>query len=830
MPTGAAHTRALVMTINAASLANAPGARRAMPVLLTLFALSGACALIYEVAWFHLLRLAIGSSAVSVAFLLGSFMGGMCLGSWLLPRCTRRGWHPLLVYAALELGIGAFGAAMPWLLPHLGKLYVAQHSSSTSTLVWRGAIAAAGLLPPTMLMGGTLPAIARWFDTSPAGLSRLGLFYGANILGAVLGTLLAGFWLMRVFDVTTASYAAAFANALIAVAAIAVAALRRHDPGPVAVVTAATALADREHRKRIAPITAAIALSGCTALGAEIVWTRQLSLLLGATTYTFSLILAVFLVGIGLGTSIATRCVRRTEQPQTWFGLCQLALVPAILWGAFAIAHVVPYGEPTWIFQARVYLNMPIHYAWDFARCLLALLPASLLWGASFPLAMAAAGRGHTEPGRLVGGLYAANTVGAILGALGTGLHAIPSIGTQNAQRVLVLIAGAAAVLLLGARAEPSSLATSRRALRTLAATGVLLVAAFGAVLVPRLPDGLIAFGRSVDDWNAPVEYLCVAEGINASVAVSDFEGYRSFHVSGKVVASTQHLDMRLQRMLGHLPCLVQEKPRTVLVVGCGAGITAGCFVDWPSVERIVVCEIEPKVVAAARAYLGDANHDVLRDPRTEIVIDDARHYLATTTDTFDVITSDPIHPWVRGAAALYSAEYYDLVRARLRPGGILTQWVPLYQTGAAAVKSQLATFLDAFPHGTVWNSDPTQKGYDLVLMAQLAPMHIDVTAIQTAIDNQPRVRGALGEADLGSAISLLSTYAGDARSLSTWLTDAERNVDVSLRLQYLAGLALDVYRDHEIYAAIHADFEVPEDLFTGTDPELAALYALLRR
>lgn len=818
------------MTTTTAPLPSVPEVGRAMPVLLVLFALSGACALVYEVAWFHLLRLAIGSSAVSIAFLLGSFMGGMCLGSWLVPRCTKRGWHPLLVYAALELGIAAFGAMMPWLLPRLGALYTEQHSTGTSTLVWRGAIAALALLGPTVLMGGTLPAIARWFDASPLGLARLGWFYGANILGAVFGTLLAGFWLLRVFDVRTASYVAASTNVLVAAIAIAVAMVRRHAVAPEPKANITAAIVDPNHRRRLGEIQAGIALSGCTALGAEIVWTRQLSLLLGATTYTFSLILAVFLVGLGLGTAFGSRHARRTTRPGTAFGICQLALVPAILFAAFAITHVVPYLEPTFVFQERVYLNMPVHYAWDFGRCALALLPASLLWGASFPLALAAAGSGHSEPGRLVGGLYAANTIGAILGALGAGLHAIPTIGTQNAQRVLVLLCVVAAVILLGAKANDGKVTMGKRAVRTLAATSVLLLGAFGALLVPQVPDGLIAFGRSIEDWDAPVEYLCVAEGINASVAVSEFEGYRSFHVSGKVVASTQQLDMRLQRMLGHLPCLVHEKPRSVLVVGCGAGITAGCFVDWPSVERIVVCEIEPKVIAAARAYLADANHDVLRDPRTEIVIDDARHFLATTTETFDIITSDPIHPWVRGAAALYSAEYYDLVQAHLRPSGVVTQWVPLYQTESAAVKSQIATFFDAFPHGTLWNSDPTQQGYDLVMMAQRSPMQLDVTRMQMAIEELPRVRGALGEAELGSAVALLSTYAGDARSLANWLADAERNVDVSLRLQYLAGLSLDVYRDHEIYAAIRLAFAIPDDLFFGDSKELDALYALLRR
>ncbi len=814
---------------------NSPGARTDVALsgaasaatLCALFFASGTCALVYEVAWFHLLRLSIGSSAISVALLLGSFMGGMCLGSWALPRIVRRSWPPLLVYAALEFGIGAFGAWMPDLLPALGRFYANLHAEGASSAAWRGAIAAAALIPPTMLMGATLPAVARQWQGRKDANSWLARFYGSNVVGAVAGTLAAGFFLMRVYDVRTASHVAAVGNGIIGVTALLL--LRTCRVAPVDATQADAITQPRVAARSADPALLAIALSGLTALGCEILWTRQLSLLLGATTYTFSLILAVFLTGLGIGTSLGARWSRTCTRPRAAFGRCQLALVPAILWSSFAIAHVVPFGEPTWIFQEHVYTNMPLHYVWDFARCLLALLPACVLWGASFPLAIATSSREGAPSDRVVGGLYAANTIGAILGAIGTGLFAVATIGTQDSNRALVLAAAVAALLLLGERQDSAD--TTRTSLRRVAAaTGVTSLAAVCAVLVPGLSPGLVAFGRSVDKWAADVDYLCVKEGVSASVAVSEYQGHRSFHVSGKVVASTQGLDMRLQRMLGHLPCLAHGAPRSVLVVGCGAGVTAGCFVEWPTVERIVVCEIEPAVVAAARTHLADVNRGVLDDPRTQIVLDDARHYLATTTETFDVITSDPIHPWVRGAAALYTSEYYDLVKARLRDGGVVTQWVPLYQTDAAAVKSQLATLFDAFPFSSIWNSDPSNRGYDLVAMARRTPMSFDLTRMQTAIEDNPMLRASLGEAELGSALSLLSTFAGDASTMTSWLADAERNVDVSLRLQYLAGLSLDRYQDAEIFAAIRGAFRVPDGMFTGADHELDALYAALLR
>ncbi len=799
--------------------------RRAAAVLGLMFLASGAAALVYEVAWFHLLRLAIGSSAVSVAFLLGGFMGGMCLGSCLLPRWAPLSTHPLLVYATLEAGIGAFGLWFPSLLPHLGEAYAARGDGSS--LVLRGAFVGLALLPPTALMGATLPVAARLCAPTPPGLAQLGRFYGCNIFGAVVGAMTAGFWLLRIHDVGAASFAAAMTNFAVAVLAVVLAKFtptaafgRDATPPPAQPADAGPA------GRRLA--MAALLLSGFTALGAEIVWTRQLSLLLGATTYAFSLILAVFLIGLGIGSWLGARSARRGAGAFA-LGLSQLLLAPAILWGAFAITHVLPLCEPTWLFQPRVYQNAPLRCVWDMLRCGLAMLPATLLWGASFPLGVAAAVGGRAqEPGRLVGGLYAANTLGAILGALGVGLFGIAAVGTQACQRALVLLAGAAAMT---AWLEPRAHASRRPGpLGTALAAAALLMVALCAKALPRTPDGLIAFGRSVEDWDAPVEYLCVAEGQSASVAVSEFEGYTSFHVSGKVVASTQPLDMRLQRLLGHLPSLLHGAPRSVLIVGCGAGVTAGCFCDWPTVERIVVCEIEPKVVAAARMFLGEANRGVLDDPRTTIVLDDARHYLATTQETFDVITSDPIHPWVRGAAALYSSEYYGLVQKRLRPGGVVTQWVPLYQTDEAAVKSQLGTFAAAFADMTLWNSDPDNKGYDLVALGRRRPGAIDMGAVQWAIDENPLLRGSLGEIGLGSALDLLSCYCGDGTSLQGWLADAQRNVDASLRLQYLAGLRLDVYRDHEIFAAIRNHGSWPEGRFLGEEHEVAALRDRLAR
>jgi spermidine synthase len=783
---------------------NKPAARRLTPLVLILFVGSGCAALIYEVVWFHLLRLVVGSSAISLAFLLGSFMGGMCLGGLVLPRVTPRHWHPLRVYAALELGIGACGLALPSALPAVAVWYQDHAGSGMTGFVLRGSLCAAALLPPTMLMGATLPAIARWLDTTRDGLARLGLFYGANIVGAVLGTLMAGFWLLRVHDIVVATRVAVWINVAVAVVGVALAGRSAFRPAAADETAAAPG-------GRRAALWLAIGLSGFTALGAEVLWTRLLSLLLGATVYAFTLILAVFLVGLGVGSGAGARLARRSARPDLWFAACQALLAPAIVWGAFAVVAILPFGEPTRVFQPVVYENALIRFPWNFARCSVAMLPATVLWGASFPLALAAAGAGQRDPGRLVGGLYAANTVGAIAGALLVGLFLIGNLGTQKTQQLMALTAGATAILVLA-----TARSGTRARLLRVAALGAPVAALSLALarLIPATPPGLIAHGRIVEDWECGEDYRYVAEGVNASVAVTELDDCICFHVSGKVVASTDPMDMRLQKMLGHLPALIHPGPRRVLVVGCGAGVTAGTFTDHPTVERIVVCEIEPRVVEGARRFLGDANLDVLDDPRTEVVIDDARHFLATSREKFDIITSDPIHPWVRGAAMLYSTEYHDLVARHLAPGGIVTQWVPLYETDEDSVRSQIGTFARAFPDVTLWHSDLQEKGYDLVLLAGDGPLAIDIVEIERRIEDNEAVRDELDAVGLGSAMALLSTYAGRGADLRPWLVGAAINADVSLRLQYLAGLALDVDQDDVIYAEIRAHWRYPDDLF----------------
>jgi spermidine synthase len=807
--------RAKTHRVTPALLARTAGPRssqRALWLVAVLFFASGCAALIYEVVWLQLLQLTIGASAVSIAVLLGTFMGGLCLGSLALPRIVPSpteqgpipGWrHPLRVYALIETGVGILGIATWVAMPHISRIYAVNAVPGIPGILWRGVVCAVCLLFPTLLMGASLPAAARWVESSSRGAAWLGFFYGANTAGAVCGCLLAGFYLLRVYDMFTATVAAAILNFAVALAALAIAASSKRSTPAFSATARGPAQASR-----LWPVYAVIGLSGLSALGAEVVWTRMLSLIMGPTVYTFSIILGAFLVGIGLGSGVGSFLAPKLKTPFLALGWCQMLLVGAMAFAAYMISESLPY----WQLDPAGFTDPWIKFRFDLVRCLCTITPAAILWGASFPLALASASRVGQDSGRLVGRIYAVNTFGAILGAIGFSVLLIPAVGTQNSERLLIALAASAGLIALAPVLR--KLAARLALFASLASTAALIW------VLPPLPWEVIAWGHhQLSPGLFSADLLSLGEGMNASVAVTRHNQVLSFHVNGKVEASSEPQDMRLQRMLGHIPAMLHPKPRSVLIVGCGAGVTAGSFVVQPGVERIVICEIEPLVPPLASEFFRRENHDVVRDPRTMIIPDDARHYILTTRDKFDIITSDPIHPWVRGSAPLYTREYFEICKRHLNPGGIVTQWVPLYQSTADAVKSEMATFFDAFPSGTIWSAEMTSReNDDVVLLGRREPSPIDIDALQQKLEQGEYSLAAesLREVGFRSAVDLLATYAGRGTDLRPWLSGAEINLDRNLRLQYLAGMGLNLQEADSIYSEMLHYRVFPEDLFTG--------------
>jgi len=441
----------------------------------------------------------------------------------------------------------------------------------------------------------------------------------------------------------------------------------------------------------------------------------------------------------------------------------------------------------------------------------------------------------------------------------------VPLWGTQTSQRILVGIAAVSAFVALAPmlfmkrvrlpEAEPERTPT-------LAVAVLLVITLVGAPLLGRTVSpgywGAIAYGRFVATYQGTLEpdiipeadvpkgtnsssIYCVyaGEGLNGTVAVTmSGAGIRSFHSAGKVQASNDPHDMRLQRMLGHISALTTvNPPKKVLVVAFGAGVTAGTFLLHPSVEEITICDIEPLVPKFVTPMFTKENygitdnvknenprivHTPVGDKKVTVVYDDGRHFIRTTKEKFDVITSDPIDPWVKGCAALNTVEYYTMCKDHLNPGGVMSLWIPFYESNDASAKSVLGTFFKVYPNGILWSNDYTGDGYDAVLFAQVEPTKINVDQMQARLDTPEyaAVKQSLTEAGFPTLADLLGTYAGRAKDLQGWMADAQINEDRNLRLQYIAGMAFNTYDGPGILRRILDHYKYPEDMFLGS-PEM---------
>jgi spermidine synthase len=577
------------------------------------------------------------------------------------------------------------------------------------------------------------------------------------------------------------------------------------------------------------PVYIAIGISGASALGSQVIWTRNLALLLGGTVYTFALILGSVLLGLGIGSSFGASAARNVRDPRRALAIIQILAIVGLGWAAWMISHNLPYwpinpgNAPTPWHMIQV----------DFLRSFLVVLPAALCWGASFPLAVAAVADGRGNSSAAVARVYAANTAGAIVGALAASLVLIAWLGTQHSQRLLmVLTLAAAVVLLLQPALQAAATVTSRTRAGVMAVVAVLVLFATGSMVQP-LPGVLVGYGRWAVTWlQAQGEFIFVGEGMHASLAVSRrADGTQQYHNAGKVQASSQYDDMRLQRMLGHLTTLLSKDPKNVLVIGCGAGVTAGAVSVSPAVQTQTIVEIESLVPKVVSKYFAEENHHVIDNPKVTVRIDDARHFLLTTDQKFDAITADPFDTWVKGAATLNTAEFYEEMKRHLNPGAVVTAWLPFYETTVPAIKSELATFMAAFPYTMIFGNTAGGQGYDGVLMGSMEPFEIDVTELQARLDSPEYapVLQSLTDVGYGSVPELLGTFAATGEQLKAWLADAQINRDRNLRLQYLAGLGINNYEQAGIYSEILQQGQWPEGMFTGELSELSALRSTIR-
>jgi spermidine synthase len=691
--------------------------RRAVYVL---FFVSGACALAYEVVWMRLLVLVLGASTPAVSLVLAVFMAGLALGARLLGGWGDRARSPLRLYGQLEIGIGLAGLLVPPMLQHGTWRYVglvqAIGERPTLAACLRGVVACTVLLPPTLLMGATLPVLIRFVGREGTRLGRdLGTLYAVNVAGAVAGTVLTGSLGIRFLGIgATTRLTAAFNLAIGLLAALwagraVPAAPSDPDPDPAPPAQAAPPSG------RSAWLWVTVALSGFVVMALEVVWTRALIFTFQSTVYSFTIILATCLLGLALGSAVFGHLQPRWHTPAT-LGLVQiLAGGATLLCAPLALrAPAVMVAVSAWLgYSGLVYL-----VATALASALTILVPATLM-GMVFPLAGRLLLTGLATAGGRLGRAVGVNTLGAIGGSLGAGFLLIPALTLKGALLALGILQMGWGLALAwrsaGARVRASWLAGP-------AATAAIFA------LTARLLPGPVPFDSGVTGERGAV-VRAHRDGVTATVAVVDHaDGTRSLRIDGFVAASDiQGADY--MAMMAHLPLLLHPSPKRALVVCFGTGTTAGS-VGLHGDVRVDAVDINPDVFAFA-PFFRHVNHDVASSPRAQLIVDDGRHYVLVATEAYDLVTSEPMPPTFAGVVNLYSREYYELARRRLRPGGFLTQWLPIHLLTTAQTLSVLRTVQEVFPETTLWLSAET----GVIVARRDAPVRIEPA------DLEPRLR-----------------------------------------------------------------------------------------
>ena len=770
-----------------------------------LFFLSGAAALVYQVVWVRSLTLVFGGSHLAVTAVLSIFMAGLAIGSYVGGRFVDRIEKPLRLYGLLELGIAPSALLFAGLMKLYPQVYGALAQGRDDATLYLTTIrilfSVVALIVPTMLMGGTLPVLSRFVTAQPEDLRRhLSFLYAFNTLGAVLGALLAGFVFLRLYSVSTTLYIAVATNIVIGLVALA---LQNKVMGVTSEGSGDVARA-KESVDLVSPrwILWGIGLSGFCALGYEVLWTRILTVAVGASVYGFTIILVAFLTGIALGSEAYGVLVRafKTRTPGTrgvvvWFGMTQVAIgITALVVTVYlrdipanAIRLQTYFlGAGAESFKVRVWAN--------FSLAFLYMVVPALFMGAAFPIAGEARARYGKGTGRSVGDVLAANTIGAILGAAGSGLLMLRFLGIERSLQILtVMNVGLGLFVLAGLRKE-----------RWLPAAASALALAIIAVLalnpeVARMWDQrYFAIFRSnqPEAFSTPekvleavenTEVLYYAEGAEAIVSVIRVKGgEQAFLTNGRVEASSHLQAQQLQFTLGHLPMLLNRNPKDVLVVGMGSGMTAGATAVHPSVERVTLVEIEPRVRGVARTF-EPYNHRVLDNPKVQVVLNDGRNFLMTTNRLFDVITADPIHPWFKGAGSLYASEYFELAAKHLRPGGVIAQWLPIYELTPADLASVVKTFQRHCPHTMLWLTH-----YDAVIVGSNAPFVIDEAELDKRIA-EPAVAGDLTRVSMGSSTDLLSYFVMGTQGMKRFGQNGALNTDDHPYLEFSAPFSIAI-------------------------------------
>lgn len=758
-------------------------------LLYALILLSGAAGLVYEVVWARQLTLFMGNTAVANAAVLSAFMLGLALGSLLLGRIADAAANPLRLYAMLEILIGCYGASTPWLFALLQSGYawvagVVGVSGAYSHLP-RFLIAVAAMLIPTFLMGGTLPLLVKYFaqrlsQAQPV-TSRI---YGINTLGATAGAFAAGFLLLPAFGITQTLLLAAAVNVLVGLGVYALLQRKR---------TADKAGSARQKELPVAHsgmqmpqpwlLLAGFMLSGFAALLYQVVWIHALILVIGVSIYAFSTVLTVYLAGIAAGSLLIGKLFTNRDAQRS----LKLAFYLQLGIALSAIASLGMISQMPVLFVqgwARLHESFPLFQAYMFLLAGLVIIVPTVLLGALFPLVTGLWSQRKGVVGQGVGEAYGANALGTIAGSAIGGLFILGWLGIEHSLYLASAVSTAVAVIFwyLGG---PHRSFSSRWVPGPLA-IGLLLLT---ISVLPGLDRAMLQAEtfRNADRYTGEnvaakirqylqtFHFLYYKEGIHGTVSViswvTDGMQRKALMNNGKVDAST-NADMQTQILLGQVPMFLHGSAREVMVIGLGSGVTAGSVLRSSTVRNLDLLEISPEVVEAAY-YFRKENHDVLNDPRTRLLVADARNYLLATDQRYDVIVSEPSHSWVTGVANLFTRDFLQLAREHLKEDGMLVQWFHIYGVDRNSLKAMLKAVADVFPHFSIWYA----QGGDLIIVSSNKPLELDFEK-QQLFFSSPEVSNDLQQIGVTSVEKMMTHYMMASSQIEGLLAGQQSNTD----------------------------------------------------
>jgi len=785
-----------------------------IPMLIAVcFVLSGATALVYEVLWARMLGLVLGATTIAISAVLTAFMGGLALGSAVAAKLIDRVSRPLRTYGLIEIGIGVYALLVPILFAAVdfahAVLWQRVHPGSFGSALLRFVLAAFVLVMPTSLMGATLPvlvaAVRKAGDERAAAVAKL---YTLNLAGAIIGTVLAGFFFLPNLGVRTTIWIAAATNVAIGIAALLFDRKRSSSEGSEATVDepqetrASNRLGENNElnslgRARFWFLCAFT--SGLVTIGMQIVWSRVLAMIIGSSAYAFTIVLALFLIGLAAGAWTVSTIIESDLASLRRAILIVQLLTAAMLFFSLRMTNGIPswlvaggfrFGVNSWIGLLSLQIA---------ASAILILVPAVLM-GMMMPIVLTWAGRlgsestaKHQLSAKIVGQSYAVNTLGAIAGASLTAFVLIPMTSTRFA----VYCMASVCVMIAGLSYVPRKLTIDRALARSLSiAIAFLLI--FGMLLVwPRLNLNALSTGAydsfvrvlakargDVDNRSGQAfdhQLLMYEEGRTATVSVRRDWGITSVAINGRTNASDTD-DMPTQVMLGQLGVLTAPRLGEALIVGFATGVTTGSVLQSP-IESVKCVEIERAAIASSR-FFEQVNNRPLDDARLQMIVDDARTYLRVNPTKYDAIISEPSHPWVPGVANLFTREFFSLGRDRLRDDGVFVQWLQIYQLSTENLRSVLATFHEVFPHIAVFRVEGVAKGKDLILVGSREPIRLDRMNERL---KDTRVAADLKRIGLNNADDVMAWFVCDETRLSPAIAGAVINTDDNMHVETVA-------------------------------------------